>query len=220
MYILDFFNPSYLPLTVFLDSFDELYAHLQKPEVIMNVRRLLQRFSDASRSLSVGAGRSSSFLFAKETNVRIFISGLLIHYWPEQSIDHNRNLAQVANIKRVTATLIGAVNHLVMQLNGPHGWAGVSRDEIIGFSDVLGEYYSEFNTWKKMDEEVLKPRIESAMNNLIALILHLQGCPDDEENPEVKIDECYTQLNRLKDRYIVIAGREAFAEFTRHRVQY
>lgn len=199
-----------------LDSFDEFCAHLKKPEVRNNIRRLLMRFSSVSRSLSLGAGSSLGFLFTNETNVTTFIGGLLFHYYPEKTLDHTRKLAlQAANVKRVTANLIGAVNRLVVQLNGPRGWSGVSRDEIIGFNDVLGEYYPVFHAWMKLDQDVLRPNMENCMNDLIKAILPLMARIENGEDRRAQLNEFMEHLNRLRNTYTAIFGSEAFEDFTR-----
>lgn len=203
-----------------LDSYNDFHQHLKNPKVTDNIRSLLKRLSDVSRSALLGSGSSLGFLFTKEINVRFFAAALFIHYWPERNIEHTRDLAMVANVKRVAATLLGAVHRLVAQLSGPNGWSGVSRDEIIGFNGVLDEYYTVFNTFKRADEPLLKERLEHGMNFLIRNIVQFNEMVDRGEPFEVQVNKCMDALQEIQNKYVQVFGEEEFGEFTRRRVQY
>jgi hypothetical protein len=216
-----FYHASILSYCCVLDSFNEFKAHLKKREVLVSVKNLLKRFSDVSRSAALGERSSLNFLFTKEINVRYFLVALVIHYWPEQSLELTRDLALIDSLKRATVNFLGAMHRLVVQLSGSNGWAGVSRDDIIGFNGVLHEYYNAFIAWKANEDPKIKTRLECAMSGLIMAIVQLNETIDaggDHRQP--MLDECMTQLQRLQGKYVKIFGAEEFEEFTRRRAQY
>ena len=183
---------------------------LRQPEVISTSKACLQRIH---LLCTFRHGSPSRALAPENVNVRVFLAGFMIAYRPTHVFESMGALEQA--LLDSTTPLIITFDKICQILNEKRFFSAVPHELTKDFPTMLFNYLRCFKAWKVPDEAKLTCRIKHALIALYQAEGHLPS--DEPDDSKLKI-EFRTQIERLRNKLLQIAGAEVLAKFDEDRL--
>jgi hypothetical protein len=183
-----------------LNRFEDLVTFLREKPVINTSKQCLQRIH---LLCTFRHGSPTKVEFTPESvNVRVFLAVYMIAYFPKHVFENMGPLETA--LFNVSQPLIDSIERIMKQISlyrhFQHVPSALSKD----FTALLFNYLRHFKAWKVPDEKKLVTRIKHALLALYQARAHL---PHDEPVDSKLNTEFETQIKRLREKLLVIAGQ-------------
>ena len=146
--------------------------------------------------------------------MRVFLAGFMIAYRPTHVFESMGALEH--ELLEATTPLLATFQKIVdcIRSSAGHSFQDVPHELTKNFPTMLFEFLKRFKAWKVPDEAKLTCRIKHALIALYQAEEHLP--PDEPEDSKLKI-EFRTQIERLRNKLLQIAGADAVKLFDEQR---
>ena len=190
-------------------SFEQVVIYLREKKVIAVSKACLQRIHLLT---TFRHGSPSSALVPENVNIRVFLAGFMIAYYPDKVFETMGALEQP--LFHSTLTLIEAFERICKQIAANPSFAHMPHELTKDFPTLLLKFLKAFKAWKVPDEIKLTKRIKHALTALYQALEHLP--PDEPEDSPLMI-EFNTTIPRLRSKLEQIAGISVLNAFDEER---
>ena len=193
-------------------SFEALVQNLKTPAVIAKAKKFFFRLN----SQAVFRHGSEDFEgVGTNVNVRVLMAAFMIAYRPTHVFETMGPLEQA--LLASAANMLAVFNDIASRFvagGRKFTFQMVPHDATRPLLGMMRQYLGDFRQWKVPDEAKLSRRIKNA---LVALYQAREHLPPDEPADSPLNVEFRTQIDRLREKLLQIAGQAAVVQFDAER---
>ena len=186
-------------------SFEDLVVFLREKTTLEVSKAALQRIH---LLCTFRHGSPINTNAREKVNVRLFLADYMIAFRPTHVFESMGLLEQA--LLDIATPFIATFQKIADDITKRESFSKVPTETTKDFTTMLFEYLKRFKAWKVPDEVKLTCRIKHALIALYQAEEHLP--PEDPEDSKLKV-EFKTQIERLRSKLELIAGKDALAQF-------